>query len=362
MSKLHELNAAGQSVWLDFISRDIIDSGELSDLVADGIRGLTSNPTIFQKAFAEGTVYDEAIKNILSDQPGLAPDRLFEHLAVEDIRNAADALWPVYETSDRNDGYVSLEVSPELAHNTEGTIADALRLWKWVDRPNLMIKIPATPEGIPAIEESIAAGLNINATLMFSLADYEAVANAYLRGLDRAADPARVASVASFFVSRVDTAVDKALDEIASAGAETLKGTIAVANSKLAYARYQELFGDAFAPLRTRGGRPQRVLWASTSTKNPEYHDTLYVDELVGPNTVNTMPPDTVEAFRDHGVINAAAITTDVAASRAAIAALSSLGIDFDAITTQLQIDGVAAFADSYRNLLRALQEKAASL
>ena len=363
MSKFDELFEQGQSVWFDYIRRDMLTGGELAELVGEGIRGLTSNPTIFQKAIASSDQYDAQIREVLADDPDASAGAIFEALAVNDIQAAADVLRSVYDTSGRADGYVSLEVSPHLAHDTDGTVADAKRLWAIVDRPNLMIKVPATDAGIPAIEELIASGINVNATLMFSLADYEAVANAYLRGLSKASDVTALASVASFFVSRVDTKTDATLEKVGTDDAAALLGRVAVANAKLAYRRYQELFeSDGFADLAAAGARPQRVLWASTSTKNPAYHDTLYVDELVGPNTVNTMPPATVDAFRDHGVADGAALVSDVDDAIAQIDSLADLGIDFDQITADLQVEGVIAFADSYDDLLATIDEKKADL
>ena len=280
---------------------------------------------------------------------------LYEALAIEDIRGATDILQPVYEASGGDDGYVSLEVSPHLARDTEGTVAEAERLWRTVDRPNLMIKVPATSEGIPAIERLIAEGINVNATLMFSLEDYEAVAGAYLRGLEACAEPARVASVASFFVSRVDTKVDAALDAIATPAALDLRGKAAIANAKLAYRRFEELFsGDAFAAHAERGARVQRPLWASTSTKNPDYRDVIYVEELIGADTVNTLPVATLEAFRDHGRLRAS-LREDPAAAEQVFAGLADLGVDINAITEELQVEGVSAFAASFDQLLAAL-------
>jgi transaldolase/transaldolase/glucose-6-phosphate isomerase len=363
MTKLHDLHDNGQSVWLDFIRRDMLESGELAGLVADGVRGLTSNPTIFQQAISTSTAYDEQIADVIQHSPAAGTGVVFEELAVADIRDAADALQGVYQESDGADGFVSLEVSPHLAHDTDGTVADARRLWDWVDRPNLMIKVPGTPAGIPAQEELLAAGMNINSTLMFSLADYEAVAHAHLRGLSRADNPRRIASVASFFVSRVDSKTDAALEKIGSREAMDLRGKIAVANAKLAYRRFQELYqGEAFAQLASAGARPQRVLWASTSTKNPEYRDVLYVEDLIGPDTVNTMPPATIEAFSDHGIIDANALTGGVDDAADQIAALDRLGIDFDEITAELQREGVVAFADSFDDLLSALEVKIGEL
>ncbi len=363
MSKFQELHEQGQSVWFDYIRRDMLTSGELAALVEEGIRGLTSNPTIFQKAIASSSQYDEQIRDVLASNPAADAMRLFEAVAVRDIQAAADALRPIFDSSAASDGHVSLEVSPHLAHDTDGTIADARRLWDTVDRPNLMIKVPATDAGIPAIEELIASGINVNATLMFSLTDYEAVAQAYLRGLQRAPEVSGIASVASFFVSRVDSKTDAALEKNGTDEAARLQGRIAVANAKLAYARYQELFeGDTFAPLAQRGANPQRVLWASTSTKNPAYADTLYVDELVGPNTVNTMPPATVDAFRDHGVADGTALTSGLDSARREIATLADLGIDFDQITAELQTEGVIAFAESFDDLLATIDAKRSEL
>ncbi|MDJ0665433.1 MAG: transaldolase [Acidimicrobiia bacterium] len=363
MGKLHDLHAAGQSVWLDFIRRDILESGELGVMVADGIRGLTSNPAIFKNAIASSNAYDGAIASSVSNDPDASALDVFEHLAVSDIQDAADALRSVYDSSNGGDGYVSLEVSPHLAHDTEGTIDEAHRLWGRVGRPNLMIKVPATTEGIPAIEELIAAGINVNATLMFSLQDYEEVAQAYVRGIRRAADPSHIASVASFFVSRVDTSTDAALEKDGSEAALAQRGKAAVANAKLAYARYREIFeGEAFADQVERGARAQRVLWASTGTKNPAYSDVLYVEPLIGPNTVNTMPPATIEAYADHGDVKNAALTKDVDVAREDIAVLSQFGIDFDEITRELKVAGVKAFADSFDDLLATVNEKISRL
>jgi len=352
MSKLKELGAAGQSVWLDFIRRDMVTNGELAALVDEGVTGVTSNPSIFQAAIAGSDLYDEDIAAAEGDSLAV-----FEALAIADVQGAADVLRGVYDATEGFDGYVSLEVSPTLADDTEGTIADAHRLWNRVNRPNLMIKVPATTAGIVAIEELIAAGLNVNATLMFSMADYEAVAMAYVRGAERTKYPERVASVASFFVSRVDNKIDPALDAIGTDEALALRGMAAVANAKLAYRRYQEIFeGPPFAAARARGAKPQRALWASTSTKNPAYSDVLYVDELIGPNTVNTIPPATVDAFRDHGTIDATALTSDVDAAEQYFEALAALGVDVDAITEELQVEGVASFADAFSGLLATIE------
>lgn len=359
MTKLDQLAANGQSIWYDFIRRDMLTDGGLADLVASGVRGVTSNPSIFEQAIARSDLYDSQI----SDLGAVTPEQAFEALAIQDIQAAADILAGVYESSDGVDGYVSLEVSPRLANDTAGTIADAMRLWSLVDRPNLMVKVPATPAGIPAIEELTASGININATLMFSLADYEAVAQAYLAGAGRAGDPSSLASVASFFISRVDSYADAALERVSTATALDVRGRIAVANAKVAYARYQELFeSEGFSSLAGRGTRPQRPLWASTSTKNPEYRDVIYVEELIGPNTVNTAPPKTIDDFEDHGVVKAGSLLEDVSEAQALIGSLPEVGVDFDAITDQLQLDGVAAFADAYEGLLEVIEQKQAAL
>jgi transaldolase len=345
-----------QAVWFDFIERDLLSSGGLARLVADdGVRGVTSNPSIFQKAIEGGGAYDAAVAELLENDPAMATIDLYEALAIEDIRSAADVLKPVFEASGGDDGYVSLEVSPHLAYDTEGTIAEAERLWRTVDRPNLMIKVPATPEGIEAIERLIARGINVNATLMFSLGHYEAVAGAYLRGIEACAEPAHIASVASFFVSRVDTKIDAALEALGTQEALDLRGKAAIANSKLAYRRFEELFGgEAFAAHAARGARRQRPLWASTSTKDPAYRDVMYVEELIGPDTVNTLPVATLEAFRDHGVVRAS-VREDLAGAEQVFSQLADLGVDIDAVTDQLQVEGVAAFAASFDQLLAAL-------
>ena len=364
MNPLKELGAQGQSIWLDYIRRNLIRSGELKRMVdEDGIRGVTSNPTIFEKAIAGSADYDDALGAMLAREPQADVEKLYEPLAIEDIQMAADALRPVYDSTAGDDGYVSLEVSPHLAHDTQGTIAAAQRLHGAVNRPNLMIKVPATAAGIPAIEQLIANGLNINVTLMFSMGHYEAVARAYVKGLERCANPAQVASVASFFVSRVDTLVDKELEKNGSAEAKALLGKIAIANSKIVYRRFLEIFhGEGFAALRSRGARVQRPLWASTGTKNPAYSDVLYVENLIGPETVNTLPPDTINAFRDHGKIPGATVKTGFDEADSALARLAKLGIDLDGITEKLQVDGVAAFATSFDQLLAALEKKRQTL
>jgi transaldolase len=357
MTKLHELASHGQAVWYDFIRRDMLGNGDMAALVGSGIRGVTSNPSIFEQAIAGTDLYDEQIRS-LGD---ISAAEAFEILAIDDIRAAADVLAPVYATSDGEDGYVSLEVSPTLAHDTSATIADAMRLWGIVDRPNLMIKVPATPAGVAAISELTAAGINVNATLMFSLNDYEAVANAYVDGAGRASNPGRLASVASFFVSRVDTSTDAALNRIGTTRALELRGRVAVANAKVAYRRYQEIFeGPPFEDLRGRATRPQRVLWASTGAKNPAYNDVMYVEDLIGPHTVNTAPPATITAFEDHGTVKPGSLLEGMDDAHTLIDSLPEVGVDFDAITAQLQTDGVASFATAYENLLDAITRKQA--
>ena len=360
MNPLKELLRQGQSIWLDYIRRNLIRTGELKRMVEeDGICGVTSNPTIFEKAIAGSSDYDDALRELLAADPKIDVGKLYEALAIEDIRMAADILRPVYDETSGGDGYVSLEVSPHLAHDTKATIQEAKRLRAAVDRPNVMIKVPATPEGIPAIEELIGSGVNVNITLMFSMNHYDAVAGAYARGLERSAAPDKVASVASFFVSRVDTMVDKALQNIGTAEAQSLLGKIAIANSKVVYRRFEEIFhGEGFAALKQRGAKVQRPLWASTGTKNPAYSDVLYVDELIGPETVNTLPPDTLNAFKDHGRVAGATVKQDLQQADAALAALEALGIDLNAITEKLQEDGVAAFAASFDQLMAALEKK----
>ncbi len=359
MNPLRKLQEAGQAAWLDFIHRGLLTGGGLTRLIAeDRVAGVTSNPSIFQQAIAAGGDYDAQIAEVLAAEPRAGAGDLYERLAVADIRAAADQLRGVWDETGGADGYVSLEVSPYLAHDTAATVEEARRLWRAVDRPNLMIKVPGTAAGVPAFETLIGEGINVNVTLMFSLADYEAVAQAYLRGLARAAEPARLASVASFFVSRVDTAADAALERIGTAEALALRGRTAIANAKLAYRRFEEIFhGEPFAALAARGARPQRVLWASTSTKNPAYRDVVYVEELIGAETVNTLPPATVEAFRDHGGVRPS-LTEAVGEAEAHLGRLAAAGVDLDAITDKLQRDGVEAFAASFDTLLAAVEGK----
>jgi transaldolase/glucose-6-phosphate isomerase len=360
MNPLRELIGQGQSIWLDYIRRNLIRTGELKRLVAeDGIRGVTSNPTIFEKAIAGSTDYDDALRAMLSKDPKIQVGNLYERLAIEDIQMAADILRPVYDETDGADGFVSLEVSPHLAHDSQGTITEAKRLRATVDRPNIMIKVPATAEGIPAIETLIADGVSVNITLMFSMSHYEAVARAYIKGLERCTAPAKVASVASFFVSRVDTMVDRALESLGTAQALALFGKIAIANSKIVYQRFLQIFhGEGFAALRQRGARVQRPLWASTGTKNPNYSDVFYVENLIGAETVNTLPPETLNAFREHGKITQDAVRENLDEAAAALGRLKGLGIDLNTIAEKLQQDGVAAFAASFDQLMVALEKK----
>lgn len=359
MTKLHELQKLGQSVWLDYISRSLISSGGLTDLVRKGVRGVTSNPTIFEKAIAGSADYDDELKRLAS--AGKSAAEIYDALVTEDIRNAADALRPVYDESEGADGFVSLEVSPALAHDTQQTIADAIRYFKAVNRPNVMIKVPASQEGLPAIRELIGHGINVNVTLMFGIQHYRSVADAYIGGLETL-DAAggnlnRVASVASFFVSRVDTKADPLLE---SKGVPQFAGKLAIANSRLAYDEFKKtFFGPRWEKLAAKGARVQRVLWASTSTKNPNYKDTLYIDELIGAHTVNTLPPNALEAFLEHGIVKET-ITAEIGESREMIASLASLGIDFDALTETLQTEGIDAFAKSFEALMKAIEAKRA--
>ncbi len=345
---------------MDYIRRNLITSGELKRLVdEDGVSGLTSNPAIFEKAIDESTDYDVALKRLLDADSGIDAATMYEKLSIEDIRLAADVLRPVYERTQGGDGYVSIEVSPYLANSTAGSVADARRLWRAGDRPNLMVKIPATREGIPAIESLLAEGININITLMFSLAHYEAVAGAFLRGAARCPEAQKLSSVASVFVSRVDTLVDHKLEAIGTPEALALRGKIAIANAKIIYGKFRNIFhGKAFAALRKRGVRAQRVLWGSTGTKNPAYSDVLYVEELIGPETINTVPLQTLNAFREHGSVPGPTVVEAVEASRAALARLKELGIDLDAITERLQQEGIAAFISSLDKLLANLDKK----
>ncbi len=355
---MQELADAGQSVWFDYIRRDLLESGELDTMIQQGLRGMTSNPSIFEMAIGGGDLYDGAIGDLLAADPTMSVMDLYEAVAIADIQAACDAFRVVYDVTSGGDGFVSLEVAPGLAHDTQGTIGEAQRLWATVDRPNLMIKVPATPAGIPAIEELIAGGINVNVTLIFSMAHYEAVAQAYLRGIERSAAPGEVASVASVFISRIDAAVDAALESIGSPDAAALLGRVAVANCKAVFRRAGELFGDDFEAMWGRGVAPQRPLWASTGTKNPAYSDVKYVEELVGPGTVNTVPPKTLAAFEDHGEVNPGVVGTGLDRADADLAALAGVGIDLDAVCQDLQDKGVVAFMDAFTGLLGAIEAK----
>lgn len=357
-----------QSVWQDDISRDMLQQGTLQKAIDEiGIRGVTSNPTIFQKAIAAGHAYDEDIKRMLGENK--TPAEVFQTLAVQDIRDACDLFRPMYDESNGGDGFVSIEVLPSLARDTEGTLKNARELWRAVDRPNLMVKVPGTKEGWPAIEQLLTEGININITLLFSLENYEKVARAYVTALknrDNAGQPIdRIASVASFFVSRVDTSADKAIDEKIAAGNDglkDLKGKVAVANAQLAYKKFEEIFGsDEFKALTEKGAGVQRPLWASTGTKNPEYSDVLYVETLIGPHTVNTMPLKTIEAFLDHGKVERT-VDQNYHEAEGVLARLEEAGISLDAITAQLEDDGIDAFIASYDDLLAGVDEKKAAL
>ncbi|MCS7220110.1 MAG: bifunctional transaldolase/phosoglucose isomerase [Anaerolineae bacterium] len=365
---LRQLQAFGQSVWYDNIRRGLITSGELQQLMEMGIVGVTSNPTIFQRAIAGSTDYDDALRELAL--AGHSAQEIYEALAIEDIRAVADLLAPIYERTNGWDGYVSIEVSPELAYDTQGTVEEARRLRAAIGRHNVMIKVPATPAGIPAIEQLIADGVNINVTLIFALSAYEQVVNAYLAGLERRAQAgqplANVTSVASVFVSRIDTAIDALLEERLQRTADpseraeiqALLGKAAIANSKIIYRRFQQLFrSPRFQALMERGARVQRPLWASTSTKNPAYRDVMYVEELIGPDTVNTMPPVTIQAFSDHGVVRQT-VTEGVDEAEIVLERLARLGIDLDAVMQRLLDEGVKAFADSFHALMDSIEAK----
>ncbi|MCB0071578.1 MAG: transaldolase [Caldilineaceae bacterium] len=370
MNRLQALREQGQSVWLDYIERGMLKSGELAELVADGVAGVTSNPSIFQSAIAKSDAYTEDLQ-VLIDR-NLSNKEIYEALAIADIQAAADIMRPVYDGANGQDGFVSLEVAPDLAYDTDATIAEARRLHAAVQRPNLMVKVPATKAGIPAIRQLIADGININVTLIFSLDRYAAVKEAYLQGLEarRAQGQPidRIASVASFFVSRVDSNVDARLDKLATddptnaAQYEALKGKIAVANAKLAYAQFEEVFaGPRWDALQEAGAHVQRPLWASTSTKNPAYPDLLYVDTLIGPHTVNTMPPATLDAFRDHGTVKRT-IDQGLDAAKHALGALAGIGIEIDQVTDELEAEGVQKFATSFEELLETIDSRRTEL
>jgi transaldolase len=362
-SRLHQLSELGQSVWIDFLSREMLQTRELERLMRDdAVVGITSNPTIFQKAISQGDLYDEQIRACLDELND--PKEIFWRLAEKDVGDACDVLRPVWDAGHGQDGYVSIEVDPNLARDTEATIAEARRLHAEIDRPNLFVKIPATKEGLPAIEEMIASGKSINVTLIFSLERYAEVVEAYIRGVERlvesGGDPSPVASVASFFVSRVDTETDKRLDDIG--GHDELKGKLAIANAKLAYQRYKELFsGGRWEPLAAKGATKQRCLWASTSTKNPAYRDVMYVEELIGPETVNTMPEETIRAFQDHGEV-VLTLEQGVDAATRLFEQLAEAGIDYDDVVRVLEDEGVQKFADSFAELLDGIRAKRGEL
>ena len=367
---LLQLREQGQSVWLDFIRRKLLlDGGLARHRDEDGIRGVTANPTIFAQAIGAGDDYDEQIRELV--EQGVDPADIFERLAVDDVRHATGILRPVFDQG-RSDGFVSIEVSPEKAFHTQPSIDEAKRWWSLIDRPNLLVKIPATEEGLPAIEECIFAGLNINITLIFAISFHERVMDAYMRGLERrleaGLDISDSNSVASFFVSRVDTAADKRIEaKIAEAKTDAqreklrgLLGKVAIANAKVAYRRFQERFGEErFKKLAAKGAKVQRPLWASTGTKNPAYSDIMYVTELIGPDTVNTMPPQTIDAFRDHGVVRGATIEEDYEGALRVLRDLDDVGISLDEITAQLQSEGVESFTKSFREIGETTARKA---
>ena len=364
---LLELEAWGQSIWMDFIRREMITSGELQRLISeDGVSGVTSNPSIFEKAIAESHDYDERIRDLI--QKRMASNEIYESLTVEDIQGVADLLRPTYELTDGRDGYVSLEVSPKLAHNTAGTVAEAERLWSLVKRPNVMIKVPATQAGLPAIRQLIGEGLNINITLLFGLPRYREVTEAYLSGLEilaaRGKPLDQSASVASFFLSRIDVLIDPLLEQKMKSGgsqaelAAHLHGQIAIASAKVAYQMYKEIFSsERFKRLANLGARPQKLLWASTSTKNPAYKDTKYMEALIGPDTINTVPLETLTAYRDHGQPERS-LDRSTARARQALDSLAAVGISLDAVTQQLEDEGVAKFSTAFDRLIAVLEEK----
>ena len=369
MNPLKTLDDQGQSVWLDFIQRRLLTEGELKRLVEDdGLKGVTSNPAIFEKAIADSDDYDDVIAR-MAGGGSADPKEVYEAIATRDIQDAADVLRPVYDRTERRDGYVSLEVSPYLAHDTEGTVAEARRLWNTVSRDNLLIKVPGTPAGVPAIERLIGEGISVNVTLLFAREAYEQVAQAYIRGLAKAAadglDVARIASVASFFISRIDSLVDDMLDKRIEAADEgekerlrALKGKVAIANAKLTYKRYKEIMqGEGWQALSGKGAQSQRLLWASTSTKNPAYPDVLYVDELIGEDTVNTIPPATLDAFRDHGQVRKS-LEEDVDDAADTMAALERAGVSMSEVTDKLLEDGVRLFSEAFDKLLAAVEDE----
>ena len=364
-NRMRQFADLGQAAWLDFISRDLLRSGQLRELIRDGVTGMTSNPSIFQKAIAAGNEYDDQLRELA--RAGRNAYQIYEALAFRDIADAADQLRSIYDEKSGGDGFVSIEVDPKLAHDTEQTISEARRIFQTIDRPNVMIKVPATEAGMPAVRTLIGEGINVNVTLIFAIRTYENVMEAYLDGLrtmqQRGRPIHRVASVASFFVSRIDTLVDRLLTERIDAGEGSLgmlRGQAAIANAKIAYDRYQVVFeAEPFAELRAAGARVQRPLWASTSTKNPAYPDTKYVDTLIGPDTVNTLPPHTLDALRDHGTA-ARTIDLDVEESYAVIERLATAGISMANVTTQLLTDGVRLFAEAFEQMITDIDAKRA--
>jgi transaldolase len=367
---LLELQKQGQSVWLDYIRRDLITSGELKRLIdEDGLRGITSNPSIFEKAIAGSADYAGFLDQLRAQ--GLSSGEMYERIAVRDIQDSADLMLPVYKATNKRDGYVSLEVSPTLARDTSGTIEEARRLWKTVARPNIMIKVPGTPEGVPAVRQLISEGININITLLFAQEAYVKVAEAYTDGLEAAQkagiDISGIASVASFFVSRIDSLVDSMIDERLKTATppsqdqdllRSLHGKVAIANAKQAYRIYQQMIaGTRWKALAARGAQSQRLLWASTSTKNPKYRDVLYIEELIGPDTVNTIPPATMDAFRDHGIVRRT-LDADVTAADTTMANLQKAGISMEKVTDQLLEEAIKLFADAFQKLLAAVEQK----
>jgi transaldolase len=369
-NSLLELQKQGQSVWLDYIRRDLLTSGELKRLIdEDGLRGITSNPSIFEKAIAGSTDYADFLDQLRAQ--GLSSGDMYERIAVRDIQDSADLLLTVYKTTNKRDGYVSLEVSPTLARDTKATIEEARRLWKTVARPNIMIKVPGTPEGVPAVRQLISEGININITLLFAQEAYVKVAEAYVDGLELAQkagkDISGIASVASFFVSRIDTLIDSMIDERLKTATpppqdqellRSLYGKVAIANAKQAYRYYQKMIETPrWKALAAKGAQVQRLLWASTSTKNPKYRDVLYIEELIGPDTVNTIPPATIDAFRDHGAVRRT-LDADVAAADATMANLEKAGISMQKVTNKLLEDAIKLFADAFEKLLAAVEQK----
>src|ERR1700730_16341129 len=366
---LLQLKELGQSVWYDNIDRSQLASGQFQRMLdEDGVVGVTANPTIFEKSISSGHAYDEQIDKLIRE--GKSTNEIYEALIITDIQTVADILRPIYEQTNGHDGYVSLEVSPDLAHDTEATLSEVRRFWKMVNRPNLMIKIPGTPEGLPAILQSLTEGINVNITLIFSTDTYRKVADAYISALEKrnaeSKDISRMASVASFFVSRVDTLVDKMLEDKIKATSDSaeqqklkaLEGKAAIANARLVYQEFKRIFSTPrFESLKHSGAHVQRPLWASTSTKNPAYRDVLYAEELIGPDTVDTMPLETIENFRDHGRVDLT-IEKDIPQAKAALEALERLGIHYEAVTQQLLDEGVQKFADSFHELFSGIEEK----